>query len=316
MIIALKLNKEQITMLYSERNRDTDDDVYIYDDFSPRFRTQYYYIIQDTYIPSIYENAVHFPWVPVENTFKRQKGLLSLWDEFDVTGEKAILHYIMESISIDLLDFIESSVNCTEKYYTEFKTILYIKQNDIEINIKKMKLEINEIFRINNMGYEFIDKEIIRKDNEIIHATYNKPAIHIIHNQEFEGANSELMDAYKSYREKRIEDAITNAGKSFESVMKVICVGMEYSVKNKTASGLLNSLKNNNFYPEYLECHLSNIVSLLESGLPAVRNALGPHGQGNSKRNTPPIFGEYALGLVSVNILLLVKLYEEKKGKA
>lgn len=97
--------------------------------------------------------------------------------------------------------------------------------------------------------------------------------------------------------------------------MKTICdkKGYIYDPAKDTAQKLINILEQNNFYPSYMNSHLTNIRTTLETGLPVLRNKNAGHGQGATVVNVSDEFTEYALNLAATNIVLLVKIYQSQK---
>lgn len=131
----------------------------------------------------------------------------------------------------------------------------------------------------------------------------------------FEGAEDEIRNAYENRRKGDNKNAILYAGKAFESTMKTICdkKGFAYNKAKDTAQKLISILEQNNFYPSYMNSHLTNIRTTLETGLPVVRNKVSGHGQGSKIVIIPDEFTDYALHLATTNILFLVNLYKKSK---
>lgn len=55
------------------------------------------------------------------------------------------------------------------------------------------------------------------------------------------------------------------------------------------------------------------VRSLLESGVPTIRNKLGGHGQGTDSIVVPEYFARYALNLTASSILLVAEADAAKK---
>lgn len=75
--------------------------------------------------------------------------------------------------------------------------------------------------------------------------------------------------------------------------------------KNYTASKLISSCLANGLVPEYLQNQFSSVRSLLESGIPTVRNKEGGHGQGAGVTSVPEHLASYTLHLTATNLLFL-----------
>ncbi|HEV2545753.1 MAG TPA: hypothetical protein VGU20_00290 [Stellaceae bacterium] len=84
--------------------------------------------------------------------------------------------------------------------------------------------EINDRFRENAFGYEFRNGEIIRIDDQYVHAQVVRPALALLAEPGFEKANEEFMTAHRHYREGKAKDAVVAANRAFESTLKAICI--------------------------------------------------------------------------------------------
>lgn len=60
-----------------------------------------------------------------------------------------------------------------------------------------------------------------------------------------------------------------------------------------------------------MQSHVSALRSLLESGVPTIRNKLGGHGQGEEIRHVSQHHASYALHLTASNILFLSDMENE-----
>ncbi|MDT5270649.1 MAG: hypothetical protein QOH49_2835, partial [Acidobacteriota bacterium] len=100
--------------------------------------------------------------------------------------------------------------------------------------------------------------------------------------------------------------------KAFESTMKVICHkrGWAYN-QNDTAKKLIETCFVNGLVPGYLQSQFTALKSVLESGIPTVRNKLGGHGQGAQPAAVPSYLASYTLHLTATTILLLVQAEKE-----
>ena len=170
--------------------------------------------------------------------------------------------------------------------------------------------EINYWFQYNNLGYEFQNGQLIRKDNQVIHSEAVKPALHFLSDPRFAGANQEMLAAYEARRNGNNADAIVNANKAFESAMKSICTekGYTFDPQRNTAMDLITILKDNGYFPAHMNTHINGIRITLESGLPTTRNRAGGHGQGPAVTPIPDAFVDYALNIAATNIAFLARL--------
>lgn len=304
--------------LLSERlkNKNGEPEVYIYDDFSGEFRNQVFYIVSDVLDPN-FENDHSDLWEFIHDSFAREKGLKKLgnyevtWAEY---GEHNIEYYLDNSSSEDLLDFIDYTFNIFDTVLRDVKP-RYSYENNFNSNIDKAIQELNYRFKQHRLGYEFVNGELIRVDNTVIHHNVIKPALRLLYDENFIGAEEEIRKAFEYRRKSDNKNAILEAGKAFESTMKTICdlKGYTYDKAKDTAQKLIMILESNHFYPAYMSAHLTNLRTTLETGLPVVRNKNAGHGQGSLVVNIPDEFAEYALNLASSNIVLLIKIYNSTK---
>ena len=174
--------------------------------------------------------------------------------------------------------------------------------------------ELNHRFREHAIGYQYNNGQIIRVDSGFVHAEVVIPALSLLSDHDFEGAEEEFRNAHKHYRKQEYKDAIVDCLNAFESTMKTICKKCEWSYsKTASAKELIKVLLENELIPKYLESYFASLRSLLESGVPTVRNKTSGHGQGEFPVDVPEYLAAYVLHLTASNIVLLVEAYQNKK---
>ena len=175
---------------------------------------------------------------------------------------------------------------------------------DADTAVNDAIMELNYRFKQHNLGYEFVNSQIITIDSTLLHETAVKPALKLLFEEGFEGAEDEIRKAYEKRRKGDNKNAILEAGKAFESTMKIICdkQGYTYDKSRDTAQKLISILENNGFYPSYMNAHLTNIRATLETGLPVMRNKVSGHGQGKQVIAISDEYTDYALHLAATNI--------------
>lgn len=285
-------------------------DIYIYNSFPERFRTQFFYILDDWLTRS---NGSWQPeiWNALAKGFAREVGLKFLGCP-NTSSKQQVEDYINNASDADFLDFMDYSVAYAVEH-EQFNALSYIL-NQISPDTALHLEELNYRFKQHGLGYEYVNAKLVRKDTEYIHMAAIKPALHLLFDTRFEGAESEFVMALEYLHEGKNKDAIHNALKSFESTMKAICddMGFPYSKEKDCAKALITILEQNHFYPAYMSNHLSSLRVTLESGLPTVRNKASGHGQGKMEIEIPTEFAEYAINLAAVNIVFLVNILKRK----
>lgn len=270
--------------------------------------------VLDKYIEDYHKEL----WDKLYKAFAREKGVrkTATYDDeiMGNYGKSNFEQYILKESNInflDMLDFVcKIDVEIRKvppKFHTQ-KGVGDIVDRDIE--------ELNYRFRQHNLGYEFVNGEIIRIDNKMIHQEIVKPALRLLYEEGVDGAEEEFRKAFEYRRKGDNKNAILEAGKSFESTMKTICdkKGYTYDKAKDTAKKLIEILESNNFYTSYMASHMASLRTTLETGLPVVRNKTSGHGQGSAVTPISDEFAEYALNLAATNIVLLVGIY--KRGKS
>ena len=178
--------------------------------------------------------------------------------------------------------------------------------------------ELNRRFHDHGVGYRYESGQIFRVDSEFIHSEAMKPALKMLSDSMYEGANAEFLSAHKHYRSKRYKGCVNDCLKSFESCLKAICDKWywDYDKTRDTVNRLVKIVFDNELIPSFMESHFSGLISglrsTLESGVPTVRNKLAGHGQGSQIVDVPDHIAAYVLHLTASNILLLTRADAEK----
>ncbi len=300
--------------LFSRRQEESKGeirDIFEYDNIPQELRNQVFFILDDIF--SIYEKCDGKDlWGFIRTCYIREKGWKHL-NENGRTFRDETENYFNETSNSEMLDYIDYAFNRLDIVLRTIRPTYY--SGNISELIDQAITELNERLRYHSLGYEFVNGELIRIDNEVVHQTIVMPSLQLLHNHEFNGSNDEILKAYDFRRKSDNKHAIAEANKAFESAMKTICdkMGYAYNPAKSTAKDLIKILEDNGFYPCYLNNYINGIRTTLESGLPTVRNKTSGHGQGATVVPIPDEYADYALNLVAVNILFLLKIYESKK---
>jgi hypothetical protein len=166
--------------------------------------------------------------------------------------------------------------------------------------------ELNERFKEHGIGFQFIDGEIIRIDSELIHSEVVKPALRLLNQTQYAGAQQEYLKAHEHYRHKNAKEALNECLKAFESLMKSICDkrGWTYN-SNATAKNLIQACLDNGLIPAFWQQNFTSLRCLLESSIPTGRNRLGGHGQGTTTTTVPDHLVAYMLHMTASALVFL-----------
>lgn len=296
--------------LFSQRNNPKVTDVYVYDDIPERFRNQIIHILRE--VIDRHRNARRI-WDFLIDSILKEFGLYDVEGHDSQDKIESILQTGNTVDVLDLIDLLFSNLNIILKSINKQPGFIEDEEKKFKARIEYSFEEVNYRFKQNNLGFQIIEGQLIKMDNQLIHNEIIKPAINLLHAKEFKTASDEFLEAHGHFREGDYGEAIVDAERAFESTMKIICHKKRFPYKeNYTAKKLISVLLDNNFIPQYLQTHFNQLCNTLENGLPTVRNKNGSHGQGLEEIDIPEYMAKYALNLCATNIVFLVDIYRHK----
>ncbi len=210
-----------------------------------------------------------------------------------------------------VLDATELSFRAVDRLTRNFN--YRYKQNASEIADEAIK-ELNLRFNEHGVGFQYENGEIIRVDSQLLHSEAVKPALVLLSGDAYAGAQEEFLSAYEHYRHGNHKEALNNALKSFESVMKSICEKRKWKHSPKdTSKTLIDICLQNGLIPAFWQQNMSALRSLLEGGVPTGRNKLSGHGQGSTPVDVPNYLAAYVLHMTAATIVFLVNAEQNMK---
>jgi hypothetical protein len=303
--------------VFSKRNKPLPD-VFTYDTLPTKLRVQIAHILREAIGPGFQfggqpgGNGWHF----ISQAIAAEHGLLELPDierrRYDGPDYYiGCMNYILNAAPEHALDMIEFSFRfvLAAVRNSDFAMRACLSSTRPQTAIE----DLNFRFRENGVGFQFEDGKIVRVDSQLLHAEAVKPALLLLSMKGFEGPNAEFLAAHEHFRHNRIEPAITDACKAFESTMKAICDLRlwAYDESRATASTLIKALIDNGLIPSYSEEQLRAVEKCL-LGIATVRNKNAGHGAGAKPREVPQYYVGYALHLAASNIVFLVECHKAK----
>jgi hypothetical protein len=239
----------------------------------------------------------------IHNVLCREYGLESLGAR--KTEPANLLEFVDSCSTEEFLDILELGCRMLDTYIRD-KPSYERERWEITGDADELLDEVNYRLRRAGLGYQYVANEIIRIDSQLLHANVVKPALTLLQKEGYSGPQAEFLSAYEHLRAGRHKEAVTDAAKSFESMMKAICDRKGWAFpKGARASDLLKVLRSNNLWPDYLDGSFDQLIATLASGLPQVRNDTGAHGQGSTPVEAPEYVAAYALHLAGAKIVLL-----------
>lgn len=188
------------------------------------------------------------------------------------------------------------------------------KMRDITIPSKEALEELNERFRRAGLGYRYESGSIIRVDSEFTHQEATRPALMLLSDPRFAGAEEEFRAAHAHYKAGEYKDCAVDALNALESTMKAICDAKKWACpKGARATDLVKILRRENLFPEFADLSFEQLFATLKSGLPALRNETGGHGQGPAPVEVPQYVAAYGLNLAASKIVFLVEAFKQSE---
>ena len=168
--------------------------------------------------------------------------------------------------------------------------------------------ELNRRFVEHGVGYYFSNGQIVRIDSKFVHSEVVKPALRLLAQSRYAGAQEEFLRAHKHYRDSESKEAINECLKALESTMKSICKKRGWRYDEKAgASKLIGICFDNGLVPPFWKSHFDALRSTLESGAPTARNRLSGHGQGETPTAVPAHIVGYVLHMTAAAIVFLAE---------
>ncbi len=204
---------------------------------------------------------------------------------------------------------VEMALSAVELTFSALGT--RVEKSDSFLIIPKQKIdaaieELNSRFREHGVGFEFRERKLLRIDSQFIHSETVKPALVLLSQELYAGAQQEFLKAHENFRIRNNKETLSMCLNSMESVMKAICDKRHWNYqKNATARSLINTCFDNELIPKFWQSHYSSLINVLESGVPTGRNKLSGHGQGSTPNIVPNHITAYMLHLTATTIVFL-----------
>lgn len=307
-----------IVELYSSRlaEQERPADVWIFDQIPRALRIQTSNIVKGA-LGSISEYVQDSSWdiyVFIRDTVAHEHGRDTLRRERNAFTD---VHDCLRSEQelVVWLDVVELSFRCVQRLRGTFDSHRR-SMSEITISARDAVAELNERFRRAGFGYRYEDGKIMRIDNEFMYQEATRPALMLLHDERFSGANEEFRAAHDHFKAGEYKDCAVDALNALESTMKAICDAKKWPYpKGSRATDLLKILRRESMFPEFADQSFDQLLATLKSGLPALRNDAGGHGQGATPIEIPDYIAAYALNLAGSKIRMLVEAFRASEEK-
>jgi hypothetical protein len=230
-------------------------------------------------------------------------------DDSNVEGliiyfESIYKYFLEEECAEKALSVVELMMKTISKFSKE-------NRREVNINLDDTINELNHRFLENGVGYQYENGQIVRVDSEFIHAEAVKPALQLLSNPTYRGAQEEFLNAHEHYRHGRYDAALTDCLKAFESTMKIILDKHDWEYgKKDTSKRLIDCCLANELIPKFWTDHFNSLGNMLISSIGTPRNKLSGHGKGNDEIEVPEHLIQYVLHMTASTIVFLIKAEE------
>ena len=301
-----------LTELFSNRNAQQSGDVWEYESIPEKLRVQVYNLVKGG-LGTINEHAVDREAIAIyqfiSKTVAHEHGRHKL-SNYSRTNRDDVLGCITHEPNLLIwLDCVELSFRFIERIRGKLDDHDR-KMAEISIPAKDATEELNERFRRAGFGYRYEDGKIFRIDNELTHQQIARPALQLLADPRFKGADEEFRAAHDHYKAGEYKDCAVDALNALESTMKTICDLKQWAYpQGARSTDLLKILRREKLFPEFADQSFDQLVATLKSGLPNLRNETGGHGQGAAPVAVPEYVASYALNLAASKIRFLVEAF-------
>lgn len=295
-----------LPMLYSRRKRlanKTGDDVYHYHEISSKLRQQMIFIFDDWDARYASFESLHPIYDEVVPLLREELGRVELYKGMGSGHGFEFRAWFLRETDIDsVLDAIELCVSAGKILSGQSTEPPQIFRKSVDV--------LNARMLEDGFGFQIENGQLIEIGSTFIHKDVTVPAIGLLADTAYEQANGEFRDAYREFNQGNYDDCIHDCCNAFESVLKVILTQKGWPFENKaTANKLISIAFENELIPAYMQSQFDGLRSVLQSGVPTVRNktAGAGHGAGTESRTIPKHIAAYQLHQTAAAIVLLVE---------
>ena len=242
-----------ITDLFSSRKKKLPD-VFVYDELPRPLRAQMVHILEAALGPSFLLSSMESGWHWIAKTVAHEAGILDIpetptrFRRGDRDWFSDCLNYVLEAEPDHALDVVELGMRIVDRFLRNDPG-----HQQLHMRADDAIADLNDRFRMNGCGYQYAQGRIVRVDSQLIHADVVQPALALLAAQGFDGPNAEFLLAHEHFRHGRIESAVTEACKAFESTLKSICDARRwpYDKAKATAAPLIRTIIDHGLVPTY-----------------------------------------------------------------
>lgn len=169
--------------------------------------------------------------------------------------------------------------------------------------------KLNALFEIHNSPWRIVNATVFLVDSEYVHSEITSKIQYLLRENSVIGALEEFTEAVTCLTDGRTKEAVINAHKSVESVMKTVLETQEHFTFGRLLANIINSGIIPGYYKEFM-IHFEKLAL----GAVKERNRPGTgHGQGVESTDLPKSLAEFSVHLAAVINLFLIRRWLESR---
>jgi len=243
-----------------------------------------------------FDNCENFTFDKIERTLRR------------FYGEDQLCAYDTEGklIPTDLNGLIESG------YPARVLDVIEAWCDNAKLSaVAQCEKELNTIFEIHNSPWRIANGTVFLIDSEYLHREVVAKTLSLLRENSVAGALEEFTEAVSCLTDGRTKEAVINAHKSVESVMKTVLDSQEHLTFGQLLSRLIKSGIIPTYYEEFY-IHFEKLAL----GAVKERNRPGTgHGQGVEPTEVSKSLAEFSVHLAAAINLFLIRRWIECRPK-
>jgi HEPN domain-containing protein len=161
---------------------------------------------------------------------------------------------------------------------------------------------LNAALASHGSPWRMANGEFFRMDSRYFGEEVLEPVAQLLDMAGFEGPLREFADARSALMDGRADEAVVDANKSLESVIKAL-LGIDREMPGRLLRRLIESGR----VPEYHQGFLESLDKIMYSVVAARSEPGRAHGTGEKPRELPHYYAEFVINLAGVLILFLLR---------
>ena len=221
------------------------------------------------------------------------------------------------NLSLAFYEYFLKEQNLNKLFLLIEKFFEVLKQKTNIGIYREAENKINKRFKEHLLGYKLERGKIIKYNSDYLQEEVVEPALKLINNETFAGAEREFRQALDDYKQDNNVAALNSCGRALESTMKIICDlnKWEYDVRDNAGDLIKKIFKKNKLTEDFFNDENEALMNVLRKGVPSLRNCKSGHGSGSQEKEIPDFYVDYMIHTTATAIIFLINAYEYYKSK-